>query len=73
MWVGVLLQGFRYLEVPPLDSLFNACKYLLVGSWVLSLKFYGWCIKIVSAIFISTSSYMATHVFCFSMAIISYR
>ena len=28
MCVGVLLQGFGYLELPPLDSLSKVCWYL---------------------------------------------
>ena len=34
-------------------------------AWVLSLAFYGWCIKIVSILFICISSYITTHVFLF--------
>ena len=44
-----------------------------VGSWVLSLGFYGWCIKIVSILFICISATQLHMDFCFSMAIISHR
>ena len=38
-----------------------------VGSWVLSLGLYGWCIKIVSILFICISSCITTHGFlCFN-------
>ena len=36
-----------------------------VGSWVLSLGFYGWCIKILSILFICISSHITTHGFLF--------
>ena len=35
------------------------------GSWVLRLGFYGWCIKIVSILFVCISSYITTHGFLF--------
>ena len=57
--IGVIVQGRRVSTG--------------LGSWVLSSGFCGWCIKVVSILFICVSRYITTHAFLFFNAIISHR